>query len=54
MMGKWKQKLEAKHGPMRPIWQILVLLPLWPLYLIARAFVEWMDDDPFPFPKDQP
>jgi len=28
---------------LRPIWQIVLLLPLWPLYLVARPFVKWMD-----------
>lgn len=27
----------------RPVWQILLLLPLWPLYLAASKFVKWMD-----------
>jgi hypothetical protein len=28
---------------LRPWWQIAYLLPLVPFYLLARAFVEWMD-----------
>lgn len=28
---------------MRPWWQIAYLAPLYPLYLLASRFVEWMD-----------
>lgn len=32
------------HRPdRRPIWQMLLLLPLWLLYKPARWFVDWMD-----------
>jgi hypothetical protein len=27
----------------RPLWQIPLLLPLFAIYLPARAFVDWMD-----------
>lgn len=29
---------------MRPIWQIVILVPLYPIYLLARKFVEIMDE----------
>ena len=28
---------------LRPIWQIIILIPLYLIYLPANAFVEWMD-----------
>jgi hypothetical protein len=28
---------------LRPLWQIALLLPIWPLYAGARWFVEFMD-----------
>ena len=28
---------------MRPIWQVVILVPLWVIYLPARKFVDWMD-----------
>lgn len=28
---------------MRPLWQIVVLIPLWLIYKAASAYVKWMD-----------
>lgn len=38
-----KREREAGN-PMRPLWQMIYLMPLYPLYLLARGFVSWMDD----------
>jgi hypothetical protein len=35
---------KARGATMRPIWQILLLLPVYPVYLGARAFVDFMDN----------
>lgn len=40
LTGWWSER----HGShVRPLWQMLVLLPLYPIYVSARAFVDWMD-----------
>jgi hypothetical protein len=31
----------------RPLWQVALLLPLFPFYIVARKFVDWMDNGPF-------
>lgn len=36
-------KRARKQSQMRPVWQICLLLPAYPIYLAARKFVDWMD-----------
>lgn len=38
--GWWS---ERHRSHVRPIWQMAALLPLYLIYLLARAFVAWMD-----------
>lgn len=35
--------MDYKGRRLRPIWQILVMLPLWLLYLPAKGYSDWMD-----------
>lgn len=38
--GWWS---ERHRSHVRPLWQMAVLLPLYALYVPARAYVRWMD-----------
>lgn len=47
MYRSWKKRMEVKHGPMRPLWQLTILLPLMPFYKIAQGtiwLVEYLDE----------
>jgi hypothetical protein len=35
--------MKYKGQQIRPIWQILLLIPCYLLYLVAAPFVRWMD-----------
>jgi hypothetical protein len=37
------KRRKARGDTIRPIWQIIILLPLYILYIPAKAFVSWMD-----------
>jgi len=37
------RRRKAQGDTIRPIWQIIILIPLYLIYLPARAFVDWMD-----------
>lgn len=38
--GWWSEKHQSN---VRPLWQIALLAPLYPVYLLAQSFVSWMD-----------
>ena len=36
--------MQYRGRTLRPLWQIALLLPIYPVYTLARRFVEFMDD----------
>ena len=37
------KRARRRGATLRPLWQIVGLVPLWLVYLPARKFVDWMD-----------
>jgi len=39
------KRAKAQGSKLRPLWQIMLLVPLYILYLPAKALVNWMDNN---------